>query len=99
MKKHIIRLIPLTFVVCLWAGQTRSWVENDYSDFEKGVIKNLSVRSDGRLTLAPHFEELYDSPSGYLWALARDSKGNLYVAETDIGRRVQKFSLMNGNGL
>jgi hypothetical protein len=79
MKKHIIRIAPLTLAVCLWAGQTRTWVENDYSDFGKGVIKNLSVRSDGRLTLAPHFEELYDSPSGYLWALARDSKGNLYT--------------------
>ncbi len=61
------------------AGQTRSWVETDYSDFEKGVIKNLSLRSDGRLTLAPRFEEIYDSPSAYLWALARDSKGNLYT--------------------
>ena len=29
-------------------------------------------------------------------SLAIDSKGNLYVAETDIGRRVQKFSLVNG---
>jgi len=32
-------------------------------------------------------------------SVAIDSKGNLYVAETDTGRRVQKFSLMNGNGL
>ena len=32
-------------------------------------------------------------------SLAIDSKGNLYVAETDIGRRVQKFSLTNGSGL
>ena len=79
MKKNIVRLIPLTFAMCLWAAQTRTWVETDYSDFEKGVIKNLSLRSDGRLTLAPRFEELYDSPSAYLWALARDSKGNLYA--------------------
>ena len=79
MKKHIIGLTSFTFAVCLWAGQTRTWVESDYSDFEKGVIKNLSLRSDGRLTLAPRFEELFDSPSAYLWALARDSKGNLYA--------------------
>jgi len=32
------------------------------------------LRSDGRITLAPRFQELYDSPSAYLWALARDSK-------------------------
>jgi hypothetical protein len=30
-------------------------------------------------------------------AIAVDSKGNLYVAETDTGRRMQKFSLVGGN--
>jgi hypothetical protein len=79
MKRSIIALAAVTLSVCAWAGQTRSWVETDYSDFEKGIIKNLSLRSDGRLTLAPRFEELYDSPSAYLWTLARDSKGNLYT--------------------
>ncbi|MBZ5592094.1 MAG: hypothetical protein LAP39_07650 [Acidobacteriia bacterium] len=80
MKKSIIGLACLgTLVVWAWAGQTRTWVETDFSDFEKGIIKNISLRSDGRLTLAPRFEELYDSPSAYLWTLARDSKGNLYT--------------------
>src|SRR5215472_16574341 len=79
MKRSIIALAAVTLSMCAWAGQTRSWVETDYSDFEKGIIKNLSLRSDGRLTLAPRFEELYDSPSAYLWALVRDSRGNLYT--------------------
>src|SRR5713226_8226401 len=80
MKKSIIGLACLGMLAgWTWASQTHSWVETDYSDFEKGVIKNLSLRSDGRITLAPRFEELYDSPSAYLWTLARDSKGNLYT--------------------
>ncbi|HVP47185.1 MAG TPA: hypothetical protein VMT32_11400 [Bryobacteraceae bacterium] len=80
MKKSITGLAYLgTLAVCAWAGQTHTWVETDFSDFEKGIIKNLSLRSDGRLTLAPRFEELYDSASAYLWTLARDSKGNLYT--------------------
>src|SRR6478752_1007988 len=69
-------------VLCLsaaFAGQTRTWSESDYADFEKGTIKNLSLRSDGIITLAPKFQELYDSSSAYLWTLARDSKGNLYT--------------------
>src|SRR6478752_3647469 len=76
------RLIPCvaiaaTLAAFAWAGQTRSWVETDYADFEKGVLKGLSLRSDGRLTIAPRFEELYDSPSAYLWAFATQSKSNL----------------------
>ena len=63
----------------LWASQTRIWTEADYSDFEKGNLKNLSLRSDGVVTLAPQFQEIYDTSSAYLWALARDSKDNLYA--------------------
>ena len=61
------------------AGQTRTWTATDYSDFEKGIVHNLSIRSDGLVTLAPRFKELFDASSAYLWALAEDSKGNLYV--------------------
>jgi len=61
------------------AGQTRTWTQADYSDFEKGNLKNLSLRSDGLVTLAPQFKEIGDTSLAYVWALARDSKGNLYA--------------------
>ncbi len=80
MKKLIICVASAaTLAACAWAGQTRTWVEADYSDFEKGILKNLSLRSDGRLSLGPQFTEVFDSSSAYLWTLARDSKGNLYA--------------------
>src|ERR1035438_5694384 len=74
----------LATVLCLiapalFAGQTRTWSQGDFADFEKGIIKNLSLRSDGLLTLAPLSRELFDTSSAYLWALAQDSKGNFYA--------------------
>jgi sugar lactone lactonase YvrE len=63
----------------LFAGQTHTWTQGEFSDFEKGVIKGLSLRSDGLLTLAPRSNELFDTGSAYLWAMTRDSKGNLYA--------------------
>src|SRR5437773_4161953 len=63
----------------LAAGQTHTWTQGDYSDYEKAILKNLSLRSDGRLSLAPKSRELFDTGSPYLWALAQDSKGNLYA--------------------
>jgi sugar lactone lactonase YvrE len=63
----------------LSATETKTWSEDDYSDFEKGELKKLSLSSDGRVHLAPLFRELLDSSSVYLWALAEDSKGNLYA--------------------
>lgn len=65
--------------VALLAGQTRTWSQGEYADFEKGNLKNLSLRSDGLATLAPRSREMFDSGSPYLWSLARDSKGNLYA--------------------
>ncbi|MBM3774937.1 MAG: hypothetical protein FJW37_07190 [Acidobacteria bacterium] len=65
---------------CLLPGvETRVWAESGYADFEKGTIRGLSLRSDGQLMLAPRFEERFDYSSAYLWALAADSKGNIYA--------------------
>src|ERR1700733_9835288 len=74
-----ILLLVTGATLCL-AGETRSWTQADYADFQKGNLKNLSIRSDGRLSLAPKTTEIYDSSTSYLWALARDSKGNIYTA-------------------
>ena len=82
--KSFLTSTAIALAICavsaaLYAGQTRTWSQSDYTDFQKGVIKNLSLRSDGVLTLAPRWKEFYDSSAMYLWALARDSKGNLYT--------------------
>jgi sugar lactone lactonase YvrE len=61
------------------AGDTLTWTQSDYADFQKGVRTNLSIRSDGRLSLAPRKAEIADSSTAYLWAVARDSRGNLYT--------------------
>ena len=66
-------LLPAT------AAETRTWQQAGYDDFQKGLVTNLSLRSDGLVTLAPKIAELFDSSSAYLWALARDSKGNVYA--------------------
>src|ERR1035437_9721931 len=69
----------LALAAALIAGETRNWTQGEFADFEKGVLKNLSLRSDGLLTLAPHSREVFDTSSAYLWTLAQDSKGNLYA--------------------
>jgi len=66
-------LLVLALPTFCAAGDTLFWSQSDYADFQKGVRTNLSIRSDGRLSLAPKTTEIYDSSTSYLWALARDS--------------------------
>lgn len=76
MKTTLALLLAAT---SLLAVDTKYWQENEQSDFEKGTLKNVSLRSDGRLSVAPEVTEIYDTSVPYLWAIARDSKGNLYT--------------------
>ncbi|HYL34988.1 MAG TPA: hypothetical protein VEV17_03625 [Bryobacteraceae bacterium] len=82
---------------CL-AVETRFWQQGDRTDFEKGTLTHLSLRSDGRLYLAPQFPELFDSSTPYLWAIAADSKGNLYTAGGGSGSGSAKLFRIDTSG-
>jgi hypothetical protein len=62
------------------AVDTHVWEQSEQSEFSRGTVKKLSIRSDGHVTLAPEFKELDSTTVPYLWAVAQDSKGVLYYA-------------------
>ncbi len=78
MKAAIIFLLGAASVC--FAVDTHVWEQSDQSDFGSGTRKGLSIRNDGRVSLAPEFKELDSTGVPYLWAAARDSKGTLYYA-------------------
>lgn len=82
----------------LCAGETKNWVLDSRADFEKGNIKKLSLRSDGRLSLAPAVRELLDSSTPYLWAIAQDSKGNLFAGGGGPNNSTSKLYAIDPNG-
>ncbi|MGH9633038.1 MAG: hypothetical protein ACRD7E_32445, partial [Bryobacteraceae bacterium] len=88
-----LAVTPLSYPV-----ETKTWVQNEKADFEKGTLKNLSLRSDGRLTLAPVFQQVFDSSVPYLWALAVDSKGNLYTGGGGPGSSMAKLFAVDPSG-
>ncbi len=62
------------------AEKTRRWEQRTFQDFEKGKAEKVTIRSDGKLFLAPRFRELLETPSSYLWDLVRDGQGNLFAS-------------------
>ena len=81
-----------------FAVETHFWEQTDQSDFEKGTLSRLSVRSDGRLFLAPEFREIFDPSTAYLWALASDAKGNLYTGGGGSGAATSKLFMIDPQG-
>jgi len=65
---------------CAFAEHTRYWTQTDFADFQKGSPEGIALRSDGKLTPAPHFAQFSDPNLAFLWALRADSHGRLYAA-------------------
>ncbi|HEY1802655.1 MAG TPA: hypothetical protein VGG46_17140 [Terriglobales bacterium] len=59
---------------------TRSWEQSSFGDLSKGTAKGVAIRSTGGLELSPAFKSLATTPSTYIWAIAADPAGNVYVA-------------------
>ncbi|MEQ1948521.1 MAG: hypothetical protein ABL995_15120 [Bryobacteraceae bacterium] len=75
----------------LTAVETKTWEQGEQADFEKGTLKNLSLSSDGHLSPAPVTKELFDPGVTFLWAVARDSKGNVYAGGGTINASKSKL--------
>ena len=68
-------LVPSAF-----AEGTRTWEQSKFDELTKGTATGVAILSMGGLELAPTFKSLYATPSTYIWAIAADDAGNLYVA-------------------
>jgi sugar lactone lactonase YvrE len=98
MKTIRLLLVALAALATGFAVETHFWQHGDRSDFESGTLKNLSLRADGRVFLAPEFTEIFDSSTPYLWTFAADSKGNLYTAGGGTGSGTAKVFVIDRAG-
>jgi len=99
MRKTLFIIFALVSAgVSASAVETKTWQHATEADFVKGTLDKLSLRSDGRLFLAPKCEQVLDSSLAVLWAVAADSKGNLYVGGGGPGSRAAKLFRVTPSG-
>src|SRR5882762_9814489 len=98
LSRAFFLLAALASTTLCFAVETKFWQQGDRTDFEKGTLRHLSLRSDGRVFLGPEFPEVFDSSTAYLWALASDSKGNLYTAGGGSGSGSAKLFVLDSSG-
>ena len=96
---RVIAILCLTsFAQLCFAVETRIWEQSDQAGFARGNPKNLSVRSDGHLMLAPALKELDSTGVPYLWTVTQDSTGTVYYAGgAPTGATTKVFSLSPGS--
>ncbi len=79
--QFILPLVSFLIVAQIALGEgTRIWEQSKFEDLSKGTANGVAIRSTGGLELAPAFKAISTTPSTYIWSIASDQTGNLYVA-------------------
>src|SRR5436190_18159590 len=73
-------LLACSTSIAVFAGETRYWSQDSQAEFEKGTLKKIALRSDGRISLSPAVKEIADLSSPYLWTAVAAPNGNVYAA-------------------
>ena len=79
MRKALFLLLLAGVALPALAEITRFWRQESYAEFEKGTARGVALRSDSEILLAPRYREVADPNLEFLWAVADDGQGNLYV--------------------
>ena len=61
------------------AQGTHLWKQSQYAQLEHGTPKGIAIASDGRLIPGPQATRVLTTPSTYVWSIASDRAGNVYL--------------------
>ena len=82
------------FGLCLLAGlgaalnasSPKFFVATTQNDFLKGDVENLTIDSNGQLTLGPAIELVYETAAPFLWSMVAQPDGTIFVGTGNEGK-------------
>src|SRR6202042_2451767 len=86
-----VRVIGLTIAAAalgaasIHASSPKFFQAATQPDFLKGEVENLSIDSQGRVTLGPAAELVYETSAPFLWSVSAGSDGALFVGTGNEG--------------
>jgi sugar lactone lactonase YvrE len=87
------------------AQQTHLWTQSRIEEFEKGTPQGVALTSDGHLREGPALTEVATTPSTFVWSIAADKSGTVYVGTASpaavlrIGKDGKPFTLFETRDL
>jgi hypothetical protein len=79
-------LVGGAMVAPSWAVSTSFWEVRHQEQFNRGTPEDVSIHSDGKVTLGPEFDLVADTEEAFVWCLAEDSRGNIYAGTGNNGK-------------
>ena len=79
-------LLPQIPLPAVLAGAPQFWRMGTFADVEKGEVVGLSVAPNGEVSLAPDLAEIFDTTESYLWSMAADRQGTIYLGTGNPGK-------------
>lgn len=91
MRKSFLTLLTFTLSLSFLLISTSAsgpifWRVNTRAEIEKGDAKGVAIADNGTLTLAPQFNEVFDTKQAYVWSAVTDARGNVYLGTGHEGR-------------
>src|SRR5229473_842052 len=82
----VLFLISLCFPATAFAGEPVVWEMSSRTELLKGEAHGVSVTDNGTLTLAPRFDQVFNTEQAYVWCAAIDAAGNVYLGTGHDGK-------------
>ena len=82
----IIGLLAASAPGALLGVSPSFWTNSTFNEFSKGTLKGLTLNSEGRISLSPKFDSVFDTDQALIWSAVFDTKKNLYVGTGHDGK-------------
>lgn len=87
LKRGVLAAAAATaFALPIHASSPKFFQAATQAEFLKGDVENLSIDSRGELTLGPAAELVYESAAPFLWTMAAQPDGTVFVGSGNEGR-------------
>jgi sugar lactone lactonase YvrE len=89
MPKSIIGAVAVAIALApasVRASSPRFFQASTQADFLKGDVDNLTIDSNGQLTLGPATELVYETAAPFLWSMVAEPDGTLFIGAGNEGK-------------
>jgi hypothetical protein len=81
----VLSVLCVLYVTAL-AVTPQFWENFSQEDLLQGTLTRVSLGPDGKLSLAPSYDVIYDTNQPYIFSMVRDKAGNIYVGTGHEGK-------------